>query len=93
LTLAKLPVFAMKQIPDLQGETSLHLKEEPMASIMGNLFASGRVAWIAGIVLGVILLVIGIVASITILDIVGGIALAVSIIFLLVSYKTGGGSD
>jgi len=64
-----------------------------MAGIMGNLFASGRVAWIGGIALGVILLLIGIVASITILAIAGGIALAVSIIFLLVSYRTGGVSD
>jgi hypothetical protein len=54
---------------------------------------SGRPAWIAGIVLGVILLVVGILINQTIVTIAGGVFLGLSIIFLVLSFVTGGQSD
>ena len=64
-----------------------------MAGVSVNFVAKARAAWIAGIILGVVLLVIGIAASITILDIVGVIVVLVSALFLYVSYQTKGVSD
>ena len=64
-----------------------------MAGVAVNFVAKARAAWIAGIILGVVLLVIGIAASITILDIVGVIVVLVSALFLYVSYQTKGVSD
>ena len=60
---------------------------------MPTIMISGRPAWIAGIVLGVILLVVGIVISQTIVAIAGGVFLGLSIIFLVLSFVTGGQSD
>ena len=60
---------------------------------MPSVVISGRPAWIAGIVLGVILLVIGIVASQTFL-IIGGVGFMVlGLLFLILSFVTGGQSD
>ncbi len=60
---------------------------------MPSVVISGRPAWIAGIVLGVILLVIGIVASQTVL-IIGGVGFMVlGLLFLILSFVTGGQSD
>lgn len=60
---------------------------------MPSVVITGRPAWIAGIVLGVILLVIGIVTSQTIL-IIGGVAFMVlGLLFLILSFATGGRSD
>ena len=60
---------------------------------MPTIMISGRPAWIAGIVLGVILLVVGIVISQTIVAIAGGVFLGFSIIFLILSFVTRGQSD
>ena len=60
---------------------------------MPSVVISGRPAWIAGIVLGVILLVIGIVASQTVL-LIGGVGFMVlGLLFLILSFVTGGQSD
>ena len=60
---------------------------------MPGIVITGRPAWIAGIVLGVILLVIGIVASQTVL-IIGGVGFIVlGLLFLILSFVTGGQSD
>ena len=60
---------------------------------MPGIVISGRPAWIVGIVLGVILLVIGIVASQTFL-IIGGVGFMVlGLLFLILSFVTGGQSD
>jgi len=60
---------------------------------MPSIVITGRPAWIAGIVLGVILLVIGIVASQTVL-IIGGVGFIVlGLLFLILSFVTGGQSD
>ena len=60
---------------------------------MPTIMISGRPAWIAGIVLGVILLVVGIVISQTIVAIAGGVFLGFSIIFLILSFVTRGQTD
>jgi hypothetical protein len=60
---------------------------------MPTIMISGRPAWIAGIVLGAILLVVGIVISQTIVAIAGGVFLGFSIIFLILSFVTRGQSD
>jgi hypothetical protein len=60
---------------------------------MPTIMISGRPAWIAGIVLGVILLVVGILINQTIVTIAGGVFLGLSIIFLVLSFVTGGRSD
>jgi hypothetical protein len=60
---------------------------------MPSFMISGRPAWIAGIVLGVILLVIGFATSRTIFCIGGGAFLGLSLIFLVLSFVTGGQSD
>jgi 4-hydroxybenzoate polyprenyltransferase len=81
----------VKEIPGLPWElpATAHLKEETMPSIV----ISGRPAWIAGIVLGVILLVVGLVINQTIVAIAGGVFLGLSLIFLILSFVTGGQSD
>lgn len=60
---------------------------------MPSIVVSGRPAWIAGIVLGVILLVIGIATGQTIFSIGGGAFLGLSLLFLILSFVTGGQSD
>jgi hypothetical protein len=60
---------------------------------MPSIIISGRPAWIAGIVLGVILLIVGIVVPQTIVAIAGGVFLGLSLIFLIISFATGGQSD
>jgi hypothetical protein len=60
---------------------------------MPTIMISGRPAWIAGIVHGVILLVVGIVISQTIVAIAGGVFLGFSIIFLILSFVTRGQTD
>ena len=64
-----------------------------MPTVSVNFVTKARPAWIAGIILGVILLVIGIAASITILDIAGVIVVLLSALFLYASYQTKGVSD
>lgn len=60
---------------------------------MPSIVISGRPAWVAGIVLGVILLVVGLVINQTIVAIAGGVFLGLSLIFLILSFVTGGQSD
>ena len=48
---------------------------------MPSIVISGRPAWVAGIVLGVILLVVGLVINQTIVAIAGGVFLGLSLIF------------
>jgi hypothetical protein len=64
-----------------------------MPLVVPTAIIRGRPAWIAGIVLGVILLVVGIVIGQTILAIAGGAFIGLSIIFLIFSLVTGGRSD
>lgn len=60
---------------------------------MPSIIATGRTAWICGIILGVILLIIGIVMGQTFLIIAGAGFLVLSLIFLILSFVTGGQSD
>jgi len=60
---------------------------------MPSIMIRGRGAWIASIVLGVILLIVGIVMSQTVIAIAGGAFLAFGVIFLILSFVTGGATD
>ena len=60
---------------------------------MFGFVASGRIAWIIGIVVGVILLIIGLVADILFLTIVGIGLVALGGLFLILSLVTKGQSD
>jgi hypothetical protein len=60
---------------------------------MPSIFATGRTAWICGIILGIILLIIGIVMGQQFLIIAGAGFLVLSLIFLILSFVTGGASD
>lgn len=53
----------------------------------------GRPAWIAGLVLGVILLVVGVVLEITGLIIAGAGLGLFALVFLILSFVTGGATD
>lgn len=60
---------------------------------MVGVMARGRAAWIAAIVLGAILLVVGIFIDQTFLVIAGAGFLVLGIIFLVLSLVTGGRTD
>jgi hypothetical protein len=64
-----------------------------MAVALVEAIIKGRAAWYAGIVLGIILLVVGIVIHQVIIAIAGGVFLGLSIIFLILSYATRGLTD
>jgi hypothetical protein len=68
---------------------TIHFGEETMPSII----VTGRPAWICGIVLGIILLIVGIVIHQTILTIAGVVFIVLSAFFLIMSLVTGGQSD
>lgn len=58
-----------------------------------GLIIRGRLAWIASIVLGAVLLVIGLIKGIVFLSIAGGGFLLFGIVFLILSLVTGGRTD
>jgi len=60
---------------------------------MPSVIVRGRAAWICGIILGIILLIIGIVMSQTFLIIAGVGFLVFGLIMLIISFATGGQSD
>jgi hypothetical protein len=60
---------------------------------MPAIMISGRPAWIASMVLGVILLVVGIVISQVVVAIAGGVFLGFGLIFLILSFVTRGQTD
>lgn len=60
---------------------------------MLSLVARGRIAWILGTVFGAIVLVIGLVAQMTFLIIVGAAFLVIAGIFLIMSLVTHGQTD
>ena len=64
-----------------------------MPLVVPSLIIRGRPAWIAGMILGVILLIVGIVIGQTILAIAGGAFLGLSLIFLILSIVTHGRTD
>jgi hypothetical protein len=60
---------------------------------MPSVIVRGRAAWICGIILGIILLIIGIVTHQTFLIIAGVGFLVFGLIMLIISFATGGQSD
>ena len=60
---------------------------------MPSVIVRGRAAWICGIILGIILLIIGIVMNQTFLIIAGVGFLVFGLIMLIISFATGGQSD
>jgi len=60
---------------------------------MPGVIVRGRAAWICGIILGIILLIIGIVMHQTFLIIAGVGFLVFGLIMLIISFATGGQSD
>lgn len=60
---------------------------------MARFIARGRAAWICSLVLGVILVVVGIVVKQTIVAIVGGAFALFGLVFLILSFVTGGRTD
>jgi len=60
---------------------------------MPSIIISGRPAWIAGIILGVILIIVGAVTHQMIIIIGGVVFVVLSLIFLIMSFATGGRSD
>ena len=60
---------------------------------MPAIMISGRPAWIASMVLGAILLVVGIVISQVVVAIAGGVFLGFGLIFLILSFVTRGQTD
>lgn len=60
---------------------------------MGGLFARGRIAWVLGLALGIILLIIGIVIPSMWLIIAGAVVVVFCGVFLILSYVTHGQTD
>jgi hypothetical protein len=60
---------------------------------MPSVIVRGRAAWICGIIMGIILLIIGIVTHQTFLIIAGVGFLVFGLIMLIISFATGGQSD
>lgn len=60
---------------------------------MVGLFARGRITWMLGIALGVVLLIVGIVLPSTWLIIAGAVIAAICGVFLILSYVTHGQTD
>lgn len=56
-------------------------------------FARGRLAWIAALVLGIVLIVIGALIPNTFLIIAGAAFAAFGLLFLILSLVTGGATD
>lgn len=62
---------------------------------MAGIFASGRIAWILGMVLGVVLIIVGAVLSPPNIGLIvgGAVCFLLGLLFLILSYVTKGQSD